>query len=270
MRITVSKASKTAVCVFAAAACCVGQARLTPDPEIAAAVNSIKAIDAHTHPEQILEEGKTDTQWDGFPDDAYAAPRVPYIPAKTRPRNANIVASWRALWGIPDQTWSEDAVKRALASKSRIKKEKGDDYPAWVLDQAGIDIALSNRVTMQRWLLGPRFKWVSYADAYMFSLSTARVQASPPLYPKFYGGLEQQGKALRGGKPAPSTVSAWVNEYVRPPLEKQKREGVVAIRYTSADYRAIDFVPVPAQEANAIYSRYVGDGSPAYDEYKKL
>jgi len=85
---------------------------------------------------------------DAFPSDAYQMPRVQYVPANVRPRNPNIVASWRALWGIPDIEWSESALKIAMENKRRIRKEKGDDYPAWVLDRAGIEIALSNRVTI--------------------------------------------------------------------------------------------------------------------------
>ena len=139
----------TALLVAAAAG---GQAQTSPDPELVKEIAGIKAIDTHTHPEQVLADGEMDTEWDGFSSDSYQAQLVPNVPANVRPHSHMIVASWRALWGIPDLEYSEEAMNKAMENKRRIVKEKGDSYPAWVLDQAGVEIALSNRITMQRGL----------------------------------------------------------------------------------------------------------------------
>ncbi len=247
------------------------QSRVMPDPEITAEIAGIRVIDNHCHPEQVLVEGETDTQWDGFPQDAYQTPRVVNIPANIRPKNAKVLAAWRALWGISDETWSEDAVKRALAAKRQIKKDKGDAYPAWVLDRAGVEIALSNRVTMQRGLSAPRFRWVTYADMFMFPLSTAKLQLANSSYAKFYGSLEQKAKELRSGKASPQTLAMWLKTYVVAAIEQRKQEGAVALKFTAAYYRPLDFAPVPEQEAASIYLRCIREGGgPNLEDYKKL
>jgi predicted TIM-barrel fold metal-dependent hydrolase len=249
------------------------RAQTVPDAEIVAAIAGIKAIDNHTHPERVLADGEIDKDWDAFPDDAYRAPRVAYIPANTRPGNPNIVASWRALWGITDQQWSKEAVKTAMENKLRIKREKGDSYPAWVLDQAGVDIALSNRITMHASLPSARFRWVPYADLYMFPLSTRKIQKDNPLYGGFYEGLEQRAKGLlreSGKKTIPATLSEWLANVVRPIIEKEKREGAIAIKYTAAYYRPLDFAPVAEQDANTIYAKFAHNGTPGMEDYKKL
>jgi predicted TIM-barrel fold metal-dependent hydrolase len=247
--------------------------KTSPDPEIFAAVSSIKAIDNHCHPEQVLAEGETDTEWDSFPPDAYQPPRVQYVPANVRPHNPTIVASWRALWGIHHLNWSEAAVIEALENKRRIKKDNGDTYPAWVLDQAGVDIALSNRVTMQRGLHPPKFRWVAYADLYLFPLSTAGIRTANPLYAGFYSGIEQRANKLVAqyrGNTHPATLKGWLADIVIPNLEEHQREGAVAIKFTAAYYRALDFSPVSEQEASLTYSNFIRGGTPNLDKYEKL
>ena len=250
-----------------------GNPQTSPDPELVTAIGSIRAIDTHSHPEQVLGEGEIDVEWDSFPRDAYEKPRVLYLPANVRPHNPAIVAAWRALWNIPDTDWSEGALNRALENKLRIRKEKGDLYPAWVLDQAGVDMALSNRVTMQRGLPATRFRWVPYGDLYLFPLSTAGIQAENPHYAGFYAGLEKRAKGLiteSGSQAAPATLQEWLADFVIPNLEKHKREGAVALKFTAAYYRPLDFAPVPEREATLLYSKFVRGGTATVDEYKKL
>ena len=64
-------------------------------------------------------------------------------------------------------------------------KEKGEQYPAWVLDQMGIEIMLANRVEMGSSIQPPRFRWVPYADALMFPLDTARLASATPTASRF-------------------------------------------------------------------------------------
>lgn len=241
-----------------------GLAQTLPDPELVKAIAAIKAIDNHTHPEQALAEGETDTEWDGFSSESYQPQRIPTLPANVRPKNPMIVASWRALWGITDQDWSEAAGTKAMENKRRIQKEKGDAYPAWVLDQIGIEIALSNRVSMQRGLTMPRFRFVPYVDHFLFPLSTMKIQGVNPLYAGFYSDLEQRAKKQlsgRGGKTAPPALKEWLANVVTPNLEKYKREGAVAVKFTAAYYRPLDFAPVTAKEAAAIYATFGRGGA---------
>ena len=152
-------------------------------------------------------------------------------------------------------------------------QEKGDAYPEWVLDQLGIDIMLANRVTMGRGLTSPRFRWVPYGDAFLFPLSTASIQQARPRFAGFYKGMETRShevltEATKGR--TPSTLHAWLSEVVKPTLEKRKRDGAVALKFTAAYYRPLDFAPVPEAEASAIYARSRANRGPGLEDYKKL
>ena len=50
---------------------------------------------------------------------------------------------------------------------------EGEQYPAWVLDQMGVETMLANRVEMGSSIQPPRFRWVPYADALMFPLDNS-------------------------------------------------------------------------------------------------
>jgi len=99
------------------------------------------------------------------------------------------------------------------------------------------------------------------------------IEAENALYAGFYAGLEQRAKAtaLRmGSENAPPTLKEWLANVVIPTLENQKREGAVAITFTAAYYRPLDFAPVPEQEATFIYSTFVRRGTPNLESYKRL
>ena len=58
------------------------------------------------------------------------------------------------------------AGKRALfgaRGKQQMMREKGEGYPAWVLDQMGVEVMIANRVRMGRGVQPPRFLWAPYA-----------------------------------------------------------------------------------------------------------
>ena len=70
-------------------------------------------------------------------------------------------------------------------------KQKGEEFPDWALDQAGIEVMFANRITMGPGLSSPRFRWVSYVDALLFPLSTKAEAAVTPDREKLFP-LEDQ------------------------------------------------------------------------------
>ena len=72
--------------------------------------------------------------------------------------------------------------RRTCVSCGRVSSEpslqQGDNYPAWVLDQAGTEVMLANRVHMGRGIQPPRFRWVPYADALLFPLDNTQLAAT--------------------------------------------------------------------------------------------
>jgi predicted TIM-barrel fold metal-dependent hydrolase len=69
----------------------------------------------------------------------------------------------------------------------------------------------------------------------------------------------------------PSTLDLYLSRVVTPTLEKQKREGAIAVKFVAAYKRPLDFADVPKNEAERIFARFArGAAEPAWNDYKKL
>ena len=120
-------------------------AQSAPDPALLAEINKIKAFDNHAHPWRAVNEGEIDNEWDALiPDSLEDQP----FPVRLRPDNAEYIAAWRALYGYKYDDMSAAHLQELRAAKLRVAREQGDKYPAWVLDQLGIETMLANRVAM--------------------------------------------------------------------------------------------------------------------------
>src|ERR1700693_3840080 len=126
-------------------------------PEIAAEIQHIRAIDNHAHPVRAVAGGEQDREFDALPVDNMEPSSDPMY---LRPGDPGVIAASRALYGAPTK-------------KQSTMQDKGDAYPAWVLDQMGVDAMLANRVAMGRGIQPPRFLWVPFADALMFPLNNS-------------------------------------------------------------------------------------------------
>src|ERR1035437_7424686 len=109
------------------------------DPQLAAAIAAIKAIDNHAHP---VLAAPGDREFDALPVDNMEPQSDP-------------VAMRPGAFRTPF----------TAESKAAAKREHGDRYPAWVLDRMGVERMLANRVAMGTSAGPPRFRWVPYADA---------------------------------------------------------------------------------------------------------
>src|ERR1039457_802945 len=109
------------------------------DPQLAMESSGIKAIDNHAQP---VLAAPGDREFDALPVDNMEPQSDP-------------VAMRPGAFKTPF----------TAQSKASAKRERGDRYPAWVLDQMGVEIMLANRVGMGPTVEPPRFRWVPYADA---------------------------------------------------------------------------------------------------------
>src|SRR5262249_53921124 len=159
----------------------------TADPDLMAAINKIKAIDNHSHPPKVVGPGEKDDDFDILPCD----PLEPSEPTTiSRPENPQYLAAWKALYNYPYNDMSPEHVRELLATKQKIMREQGDNFPNWVLDQLGIEIELANRVAMGRGLKPPRFRWVPFDDALMLPLNNSSVANETPDRKFFYSREE--------------------------------------------------------------------------------
>jgi uncharacterized protein len=246
-----------------------GQAPI--DSALARYINSIRAIDDHAHPMRpVLPGAPADTDFDALPLDG-----IPPFPVPSRLNGDDPI--WRlaqnALYGIPvTQAGAayHDTLKAAVASTSRAK---GSAFPVWALDQAGIDVMLSNRVSMGAGLTAPRFRWIAFDDALMLPLDIraegARTPDTRSLYPREAKLLQRYLRDL-GLRAIPPTLDEYVRTVVKPTLARQRAGGAVAIKFEAAYLRPLDFDDPNDAAAHRTYAAYARGGTPSHAEYKNL
>ena len=229
------------------------------DADLVAEIESIRAIDNHAHPVRVTASGeKPDRDFDALP--------VDNMEPQSDPVNLR-----------PDAPALVEAAK-ALSGKQQAMRDKGEQYPAWVLDQMGVDVMLANRVEMGPSVQPPRFLWVPYADALIFPLDNAKLASLNPDRKAFFA-LEDKlrGRYLTavGMDAIPQTLDEYLARVVTPTLERQRAGGAVAEKFEAAYLRSLDFDKVDRATADAIYVRYAVKGGLAKEglaqaEYKPL
>lgn len=255
------------------AACSAGSDRQSPvDPQLAAAIDSIKAVDNHAHPMLPLAPGfPPDTDYDALPLDGIPPFQLPWrLRADENPEWAD---AGRALYGLPASDTGAAYPPAIGAARVRALRAMGDTFPAWVLDRAGIAVMFANRVSVDIGLTMPRFRWVPFDDPLLFPLDTraeaARTPDTRPLYPREAALLRRYLTAL-GVTALPASLDAYVEDVVVPMLRRQRAAGAPAIKFEAAYLRPLDFGRPDTARARAVYARYVRGGVPTHEEYKAL
>lgn len=207
------------------------------NPQLAAEIARIKAVDNHAHP---VIPGGTDRDFDALPVNNMEPASDP---VRFRPGAPETVKAAKALYGG--------------TTKDGVKRREGAKYPAWVLDRLGINVMLANRVAMGQGIVPPRFRWVSYVDALIFPLDNSGLAAANSDRKSFFGledsllkrYYEQCGVASR-----PSTLDEYLNKVVTPTLERQHRGGAIAVKFEAAYLRSLNFEKVDKTEAERVYA----------------
>src|SRR3569833_1926084 len=105
------------------------------DTALEAEIQKIRAIDNHAHPVRVVAAGEQpDRGFDALPVDNMEPMSDPVNLRAGAPPTADAA---RALYGSTERQ-----------SKARVMKERGAGYPAWVLDQMGVETMLANRVEL--------------------------------------------------------------------------------------------------------------------------
>jgi predicted TIM-barrel fold metal-dependent hydrolase len=248
-------------------------AQTVADSDLLAAINQIKAIDNHAHPKRALKEGENDPATD------FADPLDPGfdVPVRLRPDNAEFVAAQRSIYltsGAKGETASTDQLS---AAKKRVRDEQQERFPAWVLDRLNIESMFANRVAMGAGLAAPRFLWVPYGDGLLFPLDNTAAGAANPDYRAQFNGAQRllQGHLRDAGlSQLPDSLAGYLTEVVDPTLSRHKSSGAVALKFTVAYMRTLDFGDPSEAEAETaaarVYARFVKGGVPPPADYKAL
>ena len=229
------------------------------DEGLAAEIRGIRAIDNHAHPVRYTPPGEApDRGFDALPVDNMEPQSDP---VNLRPNAPAMAEAARALYGNDPK-----------AAKQRLIDQKRDQYPAWVLDQMGVDIMLANRVAMGPSIAPPRFRWVSYADALIFPLDNSGLAAQNPDRKAFFA-LEDQLRARylhdAGMDQVPPSLADYLSSVVTPTLEKQQQEGALAVKFEAAYLRSLAFDRVDRAVADRIYQQH-GKLALTQADYKPL
>src|SRR6266852_1458831 len=247
------------------------EAQTRADADLLNEISRIKAIDNHAHPLKYVAAGeKADDEFDALPLDALE----PFpLPLRLNPTNPEFIGAWRAFYRYAHNDMSEAHLRELLAAKQRVLKERGDSFPAWVLDQLNIETMFANRVAMGRGLPAPRFRWVAFDDALIFPLSNEAARRFNRDYKAFFPGEERLLKRYLADLKVsglPSSLDEYLKLIVMPTLERQKKNGAVAVKFEAAYLRKLDFDDPDQVRARAIYARFVRGGEPPASGYKAL
>ena len=211
------------------------------DRDLLNEVYKIKAIDNHAHPLKYVAEGeKPDDEYDALPLDAIT---VFPLPVRLSPANPEFIRAWHDLYRYSHNDMTDAHLRELMATKQRVLKERGDGFPAWVLDQLNIETMFANRVAMGRGLTAPRFRWVAFDDALIFPLNNAAAMRFNQDYKGFFPGEEKLLKRYLADlklSALPLSLAAYLKTIVTPTLERQKRNGAVAIKFEAAYLRKLD------------------------------
>jgi len=238
-------------------------AQVAPDPVLSAEINKIKAVDNHTHVSKVVVAGESDRDFDALPCDIIEGGSDTLA---ARADNPQFMQAWRSMYGYKYDDRAPEHIKELVATREKVMQEQGDRFPAWVLDQLGIEYMLANRVAMGRGLTPPRFLWVPFDDALMSPLNSDSLAGTPDKK-VFYG---QEAKILNtyvsqaGLAAIPATLDDYIVKVITPTLEAQKKAGAPAIKFEAAYLRPLNFGPPSPADAQAkaqeIYGRYAKSG----------
>jgi predicted TIM-barrel fold metal-dependent hydrolase len=192
---------------------------------------------------------------------------------RTRLENPEWIGAWRALYGYKYNDATPEHIKELVAAKEGAKREHGAEYAAWVLDKMGIETMFANRVALGPGLQPPRFRWVPFVDALMLPLNNERAKRLNSDFEWFYSHeqklLKRYLAEVHLDEP-PGSLRGYLDKVVTPTLERQKKDGAVALKFEAAYLRQLNFASAAEADASSIYGRYVRGGEVPGAEYRKL
>jgi hypothetical protein len=262
--------ARAVICLLAVSAVSVlahAQARPLPGPDLQQIydrllpqIEKIPTFDHHAHP--------------GFADDpdvdAMAAPPGS-VPFRERDSNPELIAAAKALFGYPYDDLSPEHAKWLVDKKAELRKQyPGKAYFSMILDKLGLESSVANRAMMADYLDPKRFRWVFFADAFMWPFDNRQQRARNadeevyiPLQEKMLHRWMQQENVAK----PPATLADYLS-FVSRTLEDNQKKGGIAMKFEVAYFRTTKFGDPPRSQAEAIYKKYVGGGVPTTDEYR--
>jgi predicted TIM-barrel fold metal-dependent hydrolase len=240
-----------------------------PASELVRYINSIKAIDNHSHITALdrdRDKGYDQLRCDSLP------PAIGLAVAGFR-FNADQQRAYKTLYGLDVKSGSDAEIKKVIELELAARHEHGDGFYAWIMEKAGLETVLANRTSMAAEMRAPQVRWVPYEDALLFPLNNSKAKSLNPDRRALFGMAEDLLHSYlkdAGMTRIPASLDLYVEKIVRATLQKQKTAGAIAVKFEAAYLRPLDFALVPKAEASRVYAKYAAAGSPSAAEYKTL
>jgi predicted TIM-barrel fold metal-dependent hydrolase len=201
-------------------------AQMQIDQTLLAEIRAIRAVDNHCHipAQKALPAGLSAAEPLGKTEFHY--------PSRLRSDNPEWRRVWHALYGLDVADTTAKSTNEVLRRKSSRMRELGDRWPGWVLDKSGIDIALVNMPQLPAAGPAGRFLLVPHANELIFP---------------FAEGMRER---------LPASLDAYVDSVVRKQLQQWKKDGAVAVKFSTAYQRPLDFAVVSTEDATRIYDQH--------------
>jgi len=214
------------------------------DPALLADITRIRAIDNHMHGDPV--DAARAARWQS--DNPLGKPRYPDV-VGLQPGNPDWRSAWYALYGYSFNDAELPHLKTLLATKRETVAKGGNNWPSIVLDTAGVEIALLNRVQPGPGQTNGRFRWVPYADPLL------RPFAADTSWLGYSGGELTLTELLKqvGFSRAPPSLAEYRVNIVNALLARWKSNGAVAIKFLCAYARPLDFQVVEESAAAPVY-----------------
>ncbi len=245
------------------------RSNLYVDSSIESELAQISAIDNHAHPSKIVSYGEADRDNDALPTDAI---QDLALPTPFREGSPCFPEAWHALFNYNSSDAKPEHLSELEAAKREEAKRRGDGYPSWVLNRAGTEVMLANRVAMGRGLPPDRFKWVPFADMFLFPLNNDATKAKDPEHKSFVTEeealLKRYLSAAQLAKLPPSFDDYLA--FVSHSLESWRASGAVAVKFELAYLRDLQISNPQRENAERVYSIYAQSSEPTPEEYKIL
>ena len=227
------------------------------------------AIDNHAHPVKVVRAGDEDHDYDALPADGITDMAMPLPLRMGSPR---FPEAWHALFGYKYTDSEASHIAELVQVRQQMRKNKGDLYPSWVLNQAKTDIMLANRTAMGAGLPADRFKWVPFVDMFLFPLNNAAFKDKDPEHRAFVTNEEVLLKRYlgEGGMPRlPANLDEYLT-FITHTLSNWKAKNAVALKFEFAYLRDLQISNPPRESAERVYAIYSQSSEPTPDDYKLL
>jgi uncharacterized protein len=231
------------------------------DPKLFAEISRIRAIDNHCHDDPAGVDRES-----AWSDDApLGAPRYPDVVALRRD-NPEWMRAWKGLYAYSFDDMQPKHLREVLGAKRALMQKMGEAWPVYVLDKANVDIALVNTTKLGSGQQGARFRWVPYADPFLWPFAGEQSRL------RFNGGGGSIAQFLRdaGVGTLPGTLEQYGAQVINPTLQRWKTGGAVAIKFMVAYARGLDFAVVERDVAAGLYEKAVSGAALTAAESKAL